>query len=93
MEYAQKLIYNSNARISILDNNDFAKNNFVINSAIEILEQKHPDNITMLTDRIMKKEFLSKQDLMLISLDSWKKLVESQSTWLANVPTVLIVRN
>ena len=93
MDFAQKLIFNSNARIAVLDNNDFAKSNFVINSAIEVLEQKYPDNITMLTDRIMKKEFLSKQDLMLISLDSWKKLVDSQSIWLANVPSVLIVRN
>lgn len=93
MDFAQKLIFNSNTRITILDSNDFAKNNFVINSAIEALEQKFPDNIAILNERIMKKEFLSKQDLMLISLESWKKLVDSQSIWLANVPSVLIVRN
>ena len=93
MDFAQKLIFNSNTRITILDSNDFAKNNFIINSAIEALEQKFPDNIVILNERIMKKEFLSKQDLMLISLESWKKLVDSQSIWLANVPSVLIIRN
>lgn len=93
MDFAQKLIFNSNTRITILDSNDFAKNNFIINSAIEALEQKFPDNIVILNERIMKKEFLSKQDLMLISLESWKKLVDSQSVWLANVPSVLIIRN
>ena len=92
MEYAQKLIYNSNTRITILDLNDFAKNNFIINSSIQNLEQKHPDNISMIAESAMKKEFLSKQDMMLISLESWKKLVDSESTWLSNVPSVLIIR-
>jgi hypothetical protein len=40
----------------------------------------------------MKKEFLLRQDIMVISLDSWKKLVDSQSTWLSNIPSVLILK-
>ncbi len=92
MEYAQKLIFNSNTRITIVDINDFAKNNFIIDSSIQTLEQKHPDNISMMSDQMLKKEFLSKQDLMLISLESWKKLVDSQNDWLSNVPSVLIIR-
>ena len=92
LEYAQKLIYNSNTRITILDINDFAKNNFIINSSIQNLEQKNPDNISMITESAMKKEFLSKQDMMIISLESWKKLVDAESNWLSNVPSVLIIR-
>jgi hypothetical protein len=61
-------------------------------SAIRSLEDKYPDNITVLQDRTMKKDFLSKQDLMIISLESWKKLVDSQSLWLSDVPSVLILK-
>ena len=68
------------------------KNNFVLESAINSLEDKYPENITLLEDRVMKKEFLNKQDLMIISLESWKKLVDSQSIWLTNVPSVLILK-
>jgi hypothetical protein len=40
----------------------------------------------------MKKEFLIKQDLMVVSLESWKKLVDSQSVWLSSIPSVLIIK-
>ena len=43
--------------------------------------------------RIIKKEFLAKQDLMLISLESWKALVDSRSDWLSGVPSVLILKH
>ncbi len=92
MDYCQKLIYNSNANISVLDINNLVKSNFVMQSALHSLEDKYPNNMTLLQDRIMKKEFLAKQDLMIISLESWKKLVDSQSVWLSNVPSVLILK-
>jgi hypothetical protein len=62
-------------------------------SALQSLEDKYPNNMTLLQERIMKKEFLAKQDLMIISLESWKKLVDSQSVWLSNVPSVLILKS
>jgi hypothetical protein len=92
MDYCQKLIYNSNADISVLDINNLVKSNFVMQSALQSLEDKYPNNMTLLQERIMKKEFLTKQDLMIISLESWKKLVDSQSVWLSNVPSVLILK-
>jgi Kef-type K+ transport system membrane component KefB len=92
MDYAQKLIFNSNTRITVLDINDSTKNNFIIESTIQSLELKYPDNISINNESVMKKDFLSKQDLMLISLESWKKLVDSQSVWLSNIPSALIIR-
>lgn len=75
-----------------LDVNGNIETNFVIKSAITTLEQNFPKNISMMNDRIIKKEFLDKQDLMIISLESWKALVDSRSTWLSNVPSVLIIK-
>ena len=92
MDYCQKLIYNSNANISVLDINNLVKSNFVMQSALQSLEDKYPNNMTLLQDRLMKKEFLAKQDLMIISLESWKKLVDYQSVWLSTVPSVLILK-
>jgi len=92
MDYCQKLIYNNHSNISILDSNNMIKSNFVLESAMHSLEENYPHNIALLQERTMKKDFLAKQDLMIISLESWKKLVDSQSVWLSNVPSVLILK-
>ena len=93
IDYAQKLIYNNNSEIVLLDVNGYLNTNFVMKSAIDSLEQKYPNNIDLITDKIIRKEFLDQQDLMLISLESWKQLVDSRSTWLSSVPSVLILKH
>ena len=93
IDYAQKLIYNNNSEIVLLDVNWYLNTNFVMKSAIDSLEQKYPNNIDLITDKIIRKEFLDQQDLMLISLESWKQLVDSRSTWLSSVPSVLILKH
>ena len=76
----------------VLDVNNHVNSTFVIQSAIESLLKKYPKNISLMQDRIVKKEFLSNQDLMIISLESWKTLVDSRSIWLSRVPSVLIFK-
>ena len=91
-DYAQKLIYNASSHITILDIDEQVKNNFVIETAIDSLENKYPSHISLLSENIIKDDFLLQQDLMMISLESWKNLVDSQSTWLSNIPSVLILK-
>ena len=93
IDYAQKLIYNNNSEIVLLDVNGHLNTNFVMKSAIDSLEQKYPNNIGLIADKIVRKEFLDQQDLMLISIGSWKQLVDSRSTWLSSVPSVLILKH
>ena len=93
MDYAQKLIHNNNSHVTVLDVNGYVKTNFVLKSAFDSLEQKYPKNISLVTDKIIKKEFLAKQDLMIISIESWKLLVDSRSIWLSRVPSILIIKH
>jgi Kef-type K+ transport system membrane component KefB len=92
LDYAQKLIYNNDSKITVLDCNGHIKNNFVNENAVSSLEKNYPNNITLLNDKAIKKEFLIQNDLMIISLESWKKLVDSQNNWLTDIPSVLIVK-
>jgi Kef-type K+ transport system membrane component KefB len=92
IEYAQKLIHNNGAQITVLNALEEKQNNRDLLETIRSIEQIAPNHIMMLHDRTLKKEFLDQQDLMIISLDSWKKLVNSQSTWLNNTPSILIVK-
>lgn len=93
IDYAHKLIYNNNSKIVIFDLNNLVGINFVLKSAIHSLEEKYSNNITLVSDKIIKKEFLDTQDLMIISIESWKTLVDSRSVWLSRVPSVLIMKH
>ncbi|WP_306349789.1 cation:proton antiporter [Flavobacterium sp. '19STA2R22 D10 B1'] len=92
IEYAQKLINNNGSQVTVLDAAGHIKNNHEIRESIRSIEQTAPNHIMMMNERVMKKEFLGKQHLMIISLSSWKKLIDSQSTWLNNTPSVLIIK-
>ncbi|AKC18662.1 transporter [Flavobacterium psychrophilum] len=92
VDYIQKFVYNNNSKIKIIDINNQIENNFLIKNAIQTLEKTYPDNIALVNENQILKSFLIKQDLMVISLDSWKKLVDSQSVWLSNLPSVLIIK-
>ncbi|TRX38477.1 cation/H(+) antiporter [Flavobacterium sp. ZT3R18] len=92
IDYAQKLIYNNDATVTFLDINGHIGSNFVIGSAISSLKEKFPSNIVLDNESILKMEFLEKQDLMMVSLESWKDLLDSRSVWLSGVPSVLIIK-
>jgi Kef-type K+ transport system membrane component KefB len=92
IEFAQKLIHNNGSQITVLDAVGAIKDNSEMKEAIRSLEQMAPNHIMITQDRTLKKEFLEQQQLMMISLESWKKLVDTQSTWLHNTPSVLIIK-
>ena len=92
IQFAQKLIHNNGSQITVLDVIGQKRNNKEIQEAIRSIEQIAPNHIMMMQERIIKKEFLENQDLMIISLASWKNLIDSQSIWLNNTPSVLIIK-
>lgn len=92
IEYAQKLIFNNNSEVVILDVNEYVHSNFVIKSAFDSLKEKYPNNISSISIKIIEKEFLDRQNLMLVSLHSWKQLVDESTVWLSEVPSVLILK-
>jgi Kef-type K+ transport system membrane component KefB len=92
IEFAQKLISNNGSQITVLDAIGEIKNSKEIQESIRSIEQIAPNHIMKMNERTIKKEFLEQQDLMIVSLDSWKKLIDSHSIWLNNTPSVLIIK-
>ncbi|EIA09265.1 cation:proton antiporter [Flavobacterium frigoris] len=93
IDYAQKLISNNNSKIVVLDINGHVRTNFVIQSAVNSLEQKYPNNMEIVSENSVDTAFLENQDLMVISLEGWKVLIDSDATWLSSVPSVLIIKH
>lgn len=93
IDYVQKLIFNNNSKISFLDTNGFIKNNFVMQSAVATLLQKFPNNITVVNENELNHTFFKEQDLALISLESWKHIIDTNTTWLDELSSVLIMKS
>jgi Kef-type K+ transport system membrane component KefB len=90
--YAQRLINNAEAQITILDLNDVVKNDAEIRESIRAIEQNAPQHIRLLQDKTIDKSFLAQQELVILSLETWKKLMESHSEWLNTTSSVLILK-
>ncbi|MBL0744765.1 cation:proton antiporter domain-containing protein [Chryseolinea lacunae] len=93
IQYAQRLIHNAEAQVTVLDLNDIVKGDAEIREALRALEQNVPQHISVLQNKTMDSALLAQQDLVLISLDSWKKLMEVHSEWLDHESSVLILKD
>lgn len=90
--YAQKIIHNNDARVTVFDSTGVIKQNPEMKEVIRSIEQAAPHHITLYDESSIGRDFLAGQDLMMISLDSWKKAIETQSSWLPQAPSTLIVK-
>jgi len=92
IDYAQKLIYNNDSHVTILDNDEHTKNNFIVENALSVLENDYQDNIEVFHPDQLNKSFLEQQDLIIFSLETWKKLIDDEVAWLTDIPSVLILK-
>jgi Kef-type K+ transport system membrane component KefB len=89
--YVQKFIQNIDARIVILDVEGKITADLDTKEKIRLMEQAAPNQLTLRKEQSIEKDFLDQQDLMLISIDGWKHLMDTKSSWLANIPSTLII--
>lgn len=90
--YAQRLIHHNHSKIIILDAAGVIKQNPEMKETIRSIEQIAPNHIVLHNERKIDREMLEQQDIMLISLDSWKNAVETHSIWLSQSPSMLIMK-
>jgi Kef-type K+ transport system membrane component KefB len=91
IKYGQKLIHNNDSQVTILDATGITKRFPELKERIRTIEQIAPNHIRLQTNNELTKELLTQYDLMLISLDSWKKNVDGHSLWLKDITSTLVV--
>ena len=89
--FAQRLINNSSAQITILDAEGEIKKRPELKESIRAIEQIAPNHIQLINERAIESEFLKDKDLMLISIESWERSENSKSNWLNGIPSSLIL--
>jgi len=89
--FAQKLINFSGSQISFIDMNNQINKNAELKESIRAIEQIAPNHIHMMNERSVSADFIQQQSLMLISVESWKYLIDTKSHWLTSIPSTLII--
>lgn len=92
LDYVQKSIYNGNVNVTVLDVAGSNAQNPAIQSTLSGIRQTAPGQLAVYSNNKITKELLDGQDLLLISLESWKAAIESHSIWLSDAPSVLILK-
>lgn len=92
VEYGRKLIRNNGSIITFADVKGAIETNENIAGVIDKVKTQKPENSQVIEEQNVDKDFLESQDIMIISLESWKKLLDSQSLWLSNIPSLLIIK-
>jgi Kef-type K+ transport system membrane component KefB len=93
LNYAKHLVCNPNITITILDVSTVIDKSPSLQQSMNYLRQACEGTLNIDYNRRIDKEILNRQHLLLISVDSWKKAVEMQSSWLTSIPSVLVIKN
>jgi len=91
LNYAQKLINNSESQITIVDLNGVIKESLKMKEAIRAIEQNASNHIQLVNYKSIESENFDNYDLMLSSVENWKSLIDSKNSWTAELPSCLIL--
>ncbi len=91
IQFARKLLKNSESQITLMDMAGIVRANSQMKEQIRALEQFAPNHISLMNAKEIDADFLRKFDLMLVSIESWKKIIESKSNWLSDLPSTLVL--
>lgn len=93
LPYAQKLITNSDARVSIYDLLGITKKNAGLKESIRLIEQTAPNHIALFTNVTVEEALHSNPDLLLITHKAWTTAINNQYLWLSQTPSVLVLKS
>lgn len=91
LDFAQKFISNCQSQVLIIDLKGQVNLNAGFKERIRMIEQTAPNHIAIVKEKNPDKDFLKSQDLMLISAEAWRQLLERKTAWLPDIPSTLII--
>ncbi|MEO8066962.1 MAG: cation:proton antiporter [Flavobacteriales bacterium] len=92
LTFAQKLMYNSGAQVSLVDVAGVFDQSPELLATVQSMEGASEGRLVLHRRNTFDRDFLERHDLMLVGFDSWKKAVETQSVWLEHIPSTLVMR-
>jgi hypothetical protein len=88
LKYAANFSRNSGSEVIVSEQQHFSE----IDREFASFTTELPGKLKRSEDNLITKDFFDQQDLMLITYESWRILLENKSDWLDHLPSVLIIR-
>jgi nucleotide-binding universal stress UspA family protein len=88
LQFGRKFLMNSASELTIIDRNNFLQKD---KSIAEMLKVNASKKINFQTEMKLTDTSANNYDLILISLESWDKIRETNSEWIKNSPSLLII--
>lgn len=67
------------------------QNSVALENAIKAIEQNASNHIQLISSKSLENENFSHYDLMLISNENWKSLIDTKDSWVSELPSCLIL--
>jgi Kef-type K+ transport system membrane component KefB len=90
--FAQKLINNAQTQVTICDFDGITSANPTLKESIRAIEHNAPNHISLITSLEIDQVPIDQTDLIILSLDGWKKAIELKPHWILKAPSTLIIR-
>lgn len=91
LDYAQRFIANNNAQVMIIDVSAETKLSNSFRERIRLIEQTAPNHISLSAGSEAISAYVDSVDLMVVSMTSWKNLINRKQKWLSQTPSTLIL--
>ncbi len=92
LEYVQRFISNNQSQIIIVELAAALKGNAAIKEKIRQIELIAPNHISLVSATEIKPDNFQSTDLLIISISTWTKMVQSKNKSLADAPSTLILK-
>lgn len=93
LAYAERFIANNGAQVFVLQLDDQLKSASAFKERLRLIAHTAPNHISVLPGRTLEINDLKSTDLMVVSLQTWTKLVHSRNKRLTDAPSTLILRD
>ncbi|MHC5354341.1 cation:proton antiporter [Myroides sp. LJL115] len=93
LEYIQKIINNNDSQIIIMEFDNGISSNPEVVQAIKSIENVKPNHVSVLNEKEIQQEFLDKKDLVMLSVNSLRKLINRKSEWIIQSNSLLVMKN
>ncbi|MBN1463936.1 MAG: hypothetical protein JW922_09730, partial [Paludibacteraceae bacterium] len=91
-KYVQLLLTNANSYITIYDVNSILRKKSEAHELLEDLIENNPKKVALLRDKKLNTEWVDAQDLIIISVEGWKKALENDESWIDVGTSTLVIR-
>jgi Kef-type K+ transport system membrane component KefB len=88
LQFGKKFLMNSASELTIIDRNNFLEKDKSVDEMIKVNASK---KINFQTEMKLTDTSANNYDLILLSLESWDKIRETNSEWIKNSPSLLII--